>query len=118
MLALASLTMPSSRDHASSRESWKYKSAKSTECVSTSPNTRSSRLSSRPPGLRIRSRAMLNASVSDFSAINAHTPAEHDAPAPESSVEPHPGAGYRPAQSHNHGRAADAATRDPNNPRS
>ena len=37
--------------------SWKYRSAKSTECASTSPNTRSRRPSSRPLGRRIRSRA-------------------------------------------------------------
>src|SRR5882762_5297231 len=44
MLALPSLTMPSSSDQDSWCASWKYRSAKSTECASTSPNTRSSGL--------------------------------------------------------------------------
>src|SRR5487761_795417 len=57
MLALPSLTMPSSRDHDSCRASWKYRSAKSTECVSTSPKMRSRRPSSSPLGFRMRSRA-------------------------------------------------------------
>src|SRR5580704_13854698 len=63
MLALPSLTMPSSSDQDSWCASWKYTSAKSTECVMTSPNTWSRRPSSRPLGRRIRSRAMLRGSA-------------------------------------------------------
>src|SRR5205823_12364222 len=49
--------------------SWKYRSAKSTECVSTSPNTRSRRPSSRPLGRRISSRARCSGSATGASVI-------------------------------------------------
>ena len=63
MLAVPSLTMPSSSAQDSWCVSWKYRSAKSTECASTSPNTRSRRRSSSPLGCRIRSRASASGSL-------------------------------------------------------
>src|SRR5579864_5105480 len=63
MLALPSLTMPSSSDQDSWWLSWKYRSAKSTAWVSTSPNTRSRRRSSSPLGRSIRSRANASGSA-------------------------------------------------------
>src|SRR5690606_4323414 len=62
MLALPSLTMPSSSAQDSSRETWKYRSAASTAWSMTRPSMRSSRESSRPPGARMvrRARARLS----------------------------------------------------------
>src|SRR5687767_11707290 len=57
MLWLPSLTMPSSMDHDSSRESWKYRSAASTWWPITVPRTRVRRDSSRPEGASSASRA-------------------------------------------------------------
>ena len=57
MLALPSLTMPSSSAQDSSRETWKYRSAESIEWSMTRPRTRSRRPSSRPPGERMDCRA-------------------------------------------------------------
>src|SRR5689334_12111634 len=57
--------MPSSSAHDSSRASWKYTSAKSTEWLITSPNTRSRRVSSSPLGRRMTSRAMLRGSETE-----------------------------------------------------
>src|SRR3954467_14540609 len=62
MLAPASRTIPSSSDQLSLRESWKYRSAKSTECVSTSPKM-PSRRPSRPLGRRMRSCAIARGSA-------------------------------------------------------
>src|SRR5579875_3643128 len=60
--AVPSFTMPSSSAHDSSCASWKYRSAASTEWVSTCPITRSSRVSSRPLGRRMSSRAIFRGS--------------------------------------------------------
>ena len=60
MLALPSLTMPSSSAQLSSRDSWKYRSAASTELDITCESAASRRASSRPPGRRMSSRAMFS----------------------------------------------------------
>src|SRR5690606_15974407 len=78
MLALPSLTMPSSSAQDSSRDTWKYRSAASTAWSITRPRVRSRRPSSSPPGDRMVRRA--RARLSGVMLMLAEIPSGDSAP--------------------------------------